>query len=174
MPITPATPGELPVHGKTQTVKFSLRQFFFGNMLASSDEIAGRRQKLSEPNFLATIRIGAEAKTKARAKHLVDKPVTALQSMRGPHMWFRRRLLPPGDLQLRMDNAYGSISYGMQISASEAMPLTLLRTGNPFIPGMPRPVGRHPPAPTSVLTQGLGYRGYVICRSESSGRDRLG
>jgi hypothetical protein len=43
------------------------------------------QEKLSEANFLATLRIASVAKTKARAKHLVQKPCNALNSTRGPH-----------------------------------------------------------------------------------------
>jgi len=141
--ISPTLPRELPINGQATSVKMGLGQFLFGNQ-ATHDEISARRQKLSEANFHATLRIAAAASTKKRAQHLAYMPRHALNSTRGPGMRFFKRMTF-GEFRQRIDKAAGSVKYGMQLSTSELAAL------------MSWPIGTHT---------------YPVCRDRPGGASR--
>jgi hypothetical protein len=154
--IAPIARGDLPEHGTARSIKFGLSQFIFGNQ-AGRDEVNARRKKLSESNFAATIRLAGYAETKARARQLVTAVHRALDSTAGPGMWFHGRpLLLPGDLRIRLERAAQSpLGHGIQLSSTELAGLLAWPIGEYYVPGLPRPVARRFPTPTSVPTEGI-------------------
>jgi hypothetical protein len=68
--ITPAVPQHLPIYQQAHSDTFHVKALSNGT-LANRDEVKERREKLSEPNVMAVLRIAGLAETPGRAQHLV-------------------------------------------------------------------------------------------------------
>jgi hypothetical protein len=151
--VTPAPPKHLPIHREAKTHDLT-RHLLMQGSLATKDEVTDRREKLSEPNMLAVLRVAAIAATPIRGDHLIFKVKAALSSARGPATKWTRRFVGMKKLQQRIAFATAPVLFPMQLSAPELTALVAWPIGNPFVSGLPAPLSRHLPAPESVPVVG--------------------
>lgn len=167
--VTPTSRRKLPIYREAQSIHPGIRQVLIKGNAASRDEVNERRQKLSEPNFLAVLRIAVVANTDVRADHLVHRVYQALASLQGPSTRFIfRRWVTQKLLKERVDKAATSaVILPMQLSASEVGVLTLFPIGNPNVAGLPPTRARHIPASELVPRTGI-----VLGKSNMPGHER--
>lgn len=139
-------PQPLPEHGRAKTDD-PLKRLVHGDVLASRDEIAQRREKLAEPNYLGVLRIGTIAPTRERAVHMQHNIRKGLMSLRGTITKWKPRLSSKPALAYRMAHAAAPLHFGAQLSASEVAALVFWPVGNPFLSGLPSPLARSLPLP---------------------------
>lgn len=163
--VTPAVPERPPI-SPSKSNEFSWWSWFT-TPSASSDEVNDRRAKLSEPNLLAVLRIGALAETEIRADHLIYRLRAALAAVRTPYNHFTKRRVGAEKLQARLDTAAGVLTFPMQLSASELTALLAWPIGSPFVAGLPQGLARHLPATEAIARDGLR-----IGRSNFPGNER--
>jgi hypothetical protein len=117
--ITGAGRQELPVQNRAERSKFSVIGAIQGGG-ANTDEVSDRRQKESEPNVKACLRVAAVADTKERANALVARVRNALAPTGTAYTYFQaRRFLSAAALQDRVDMAAGSTSWPVKLAISE-------------------------------------------------------
>lgn len=163
---TPAVPARLPVYKEAHTDHLSLRMMTHG-ALANRDEVRERREKLSEPNVQAVLRLAAVAGTNARADHLIYRMRASLAAARSPSSRFVKRLVSAGSLQRRLEMASGSVVFPVQLSAPELAAVLGWPIGNPFVTGLPPRMSRQLPANELVPRSGR-----VVGRSNFPGNER--
>lgn len=151
--ISPAPPEPLPVYREAQSDELGPRNLWHGNE-ANRDEVKDRREKLSEPNMLAVLRVAAVAKSEVRAEHLVYRVRAALASTRSPHTRFQKRFATANMLQKRIDWIKTPVNFGMMLSSTELAAMVAWPIDSPFINGLPQPHARQLPAPESVPRKG--------------------
>lgn len=164
--VSPAVPTPPPVYQKAKTHQLRVQNLWNGT-LASQDEVNDRRDKLSEPNLLAVLRIAAQANTAERADHLLYRVKASLAAARGPTTRFARRLVSGKTLQSRLDHASGPVNFPIQLSAPELSALIAWPIGNPMITGLPRPMSKQFPPHGAVPREGI-----VIGHSSFPGAER--
>lgn len=152
--ITPALPRHLPVYKEAKSDVFTYRHLLHGSV-ANRDEVNARREKLSEPNVLAVLRIAAKASTPVRADHLIFQVRAALAAVRSPSSRFKKRLVSKEELSRRIEAGAGLVNFLIQLSAPELAALVAWPIGNPFVAGLPHALGRQFPAHGAVPTQGI-------------------
>ena len=165
--VTPVAPVHPPIHNDAKSHQANLRMLGNGN-LASKDEVNDRRHKLTEPNVLAVLRVGALASTPGRAEHMIYRVRASLATTHGPATKFVKRMISASAVQDRLDRATTPLVFPMQLGASELSALLAWPTGNPFVAGLPQTMARHLPASEQVPKEGR-----IIGRSNFPGNERL-
>lgn len=165
--VSPAIPERLPIFKEARTTETSLHGLTRGGQ-ASRDEVQDRREKLSEPNMLAVLRVGAVANTQPRSDHLVYRVKSSLASARGPSTRFVKRFVSKAQRQKRITHASGSVTFPIQLSVPELAALIAWPIGNPNIQGLPPVHSRHMPASEAVPREGR-----VLGRSNFPGAERV-
>lgn len=135
---------------------------------ASKDEVADRRAKLSEPNFLGVLRVAAKATDQRRADALVARLRHSLASSAGSHNGFKRRVVTEKRLMERIKHASPLMVFPAKLSAPELAALISWPLGEPHIAGLPRSRTRH-----LAASGAIPRRGRVIARSNFPGDERL-
>ncbi|MFJ5234528.1 type IV secretory system conjugative DNA transfer family protein [Kitasatospora sp. NPDC088391] len=143
-------------------------QLLVGSRSADKDEIADRRAKLSEPNFLGVLRVAAKAADKLHADRLLSLVQSSLASVRSPDTRFKKRLTSQAKVIERVHQAATPTMFPAKLSASELVSLVSWPIGSPHIAGLPRSRTRHLPA-TGVIPR----TGRVIARSNFPSDQRL-
>lgn len=160
--IAPARPERLP-DSASKSSDFSLA----GVRLASADEVKERRQKLSEPNMMAVLRIAARADSESRAKHLIGRIRTSLRATESyANQWTLSRN-SQDTLKDRVQRAASMVIWPAQLTVSELAALIAWPIGAPNVSGLPRGAARQLPTPHIVPTEGL-----VIGHSNFAGQRR--
>lgn len=165
--ITPAVSERPPVSGgRTGSSKWDVTDLVSGHL--DSDEIADRRAKLSEPNYLVVLRVAVRADTNERAVRLLSRVRMALGSTRSPRTRFRKILpLSKAYLHRRIARAVGRLIYSGQLSVSELSGLIGFPLGSPHVAGLPQGKARQLPATAAIPGAGL-----VIGHSTFPGDER--
>ncbi|WP_344669370.1 type IV secretory system conjugative DNA transfer family protein [Catenulispora yoronensis] len=168
--VAPAVKEHLPTTSKpVRSDRFSVIGGLIGSGLeAGKDEVADRRAKLGEPNFLGVLRVAAQATSSRRADTLLARLRHSLASSAGSHNGFKRRLTPEKRLMERIKQASPLAVYPAKLSASELMALISWPLGAPYIAGLPRSRTRH-----LAATGAIPRTGRVIARSNFPGDERL-
>jgi len=164
--ISPAMPERKPVHGESQSLEGGAWSYLTGAP-AGHDEINARRDKLDDNNLNAIVRIGAQAGTKARARHMVMDVKSSIKATAGSQQHFYDRMVGWEELQRRIDRATNPAMRHIRLTVTEMTALMGWRLGDVDIAGMPAPLARRLAAPRSVLDAGR-----VIGVSNFSGRER--
>jgi hypothetical protein len=151
--ITPAVPQHAPIYQQSHSDTFHVKALSNGT-LANRDEIRERREKLSEPNVMAVLRLAGLAETPARARHLVSHVRHALSATRGPSTRFYKRLVTKAEVQRRIDHASGCVTFPIQLSAPELAAVLSWPLGTPFVSGLPPRLARLLPASDLVPRAG--------------------
>jgi len=160
---TPAVPEKTPNNHTTS--KNSLITWLVSS---DRDETNDRRTKLSEPNYLAVLRVAVRADTDGRAVQLLSRIQSALTSLHTPDNGFRKRLtFSRTGLLRRIEQANGSRLYGAQFSVTELAALIAWPIGSPHVAGLPHASARQLPATGSIPRSGL-----VIGHSNFPGDER--
>ncbi|NEA56397.1 type IV secretory system conjugative DNA transfer family protein [Streptomyces sp. SID13666] len=168
--VRPAAKEALPKQGhEVSTSRYSVvGQLLSGGRGADKDEIADRRAKLSEPNFIAVLRVAAKAADPRRAAGLLMNVRDSLTSVHSVDNRFKKRLVTSARLMERIKRASGSVLYPAKLSTTELVSLISWPIGRPHIAGLPRSRTRHLPATGAVLSTGR-----VMARSNFPGASRL-
>jgi len=164
--ISPARPRPLPIHHTARTDEMDIHMLWNGSE-ANKDEVKDRREKQSEPNVLAVLRVASVAKTKPRALHLVSRVRAALASTHSPQTRFEKRLGTANMMQKRIDMVKTPVTFPMVLSSTELAALVAWPIGNPLITGLPPALSRQLPAPEAVPRIGR-----IIGRSNFPGNER--
>lgn len=167
--VTPALPQHKPIYREAHTDLVSMRHLTHGS-IASKDEVSERRDKLTEPNMLAVLRIGVIGSTEIRTEHLLDNLRKALASIHGPATKFTATFASRKAVQDKLAQAAGLAHFPAKLSASELAALMAWPVGNPSVPGLPTPLARQLPAPANVPKD--AKVGRVLGRSNFSGDER--
>lgn len=167
--VRPAAKETLPKQGHDHsTSKYSVvGQLLSGTRSADKDEIADRRAKLSEPNFIAVLRVAAKAADQRRAAGLLLNVRNSLTSVHSPDNRFKKRIVTSARLMERIKHARGSVLYPAKLSTTELVSLISWPIGRPHIAGLPRSRTRHLPATGAVMRTGR-----VIARSNFPSDDK--
>ena len=139
-------------------------QLLAGSRSADKDEIADRRAKLAEPNFIGVLRVAARASDPRRAASLLANVRDSLTSIHSPHNRFKKRFVTSRALIERVSRASGSVLFPAKLSATELVALISWPIGQPHIAGLPRSRTRHLAATGTVPRVGR-----VIARSNFPG-----
>lgn len=151
---TPAPTTKKPLPHEATSTDSYLVKAMRGTLKADRDEVSERRDKITEKNFLVSMRIGAVAETKAKAHKIINAITSAVKSTETPSTHFNRRLLTLRTLQDRINRAAGSFDYKMQLTATELAAMIAWPVGNPQVPGMPAIQGRQMLVPENVPQDG--------------------
>ena len=135
--VSPARSERLPAE-KASSTEFSL----LGIKAASGDEVKERRQKLSEPNMMAVLRIGGRASTEARAKHLIGRIRTSLRATESHANHWTVSVNKQATLKDRIARAASMVVWPAQLSVSELASLIAWPIGTPNVSGLPRGAAR--------------------------------
>ncbi|MEC3978145.1 type IV secretory system conjugative DNA transfer family protein [Amycolatopsis sp. H20-H5] len=163
--VTPARP-ETPPPAGTNDRSGTWRSPTHGG--ATDGDSMDKRAKLSEPNFLAVLRIAVHAGGESRAGHLLNHVRSGLTSANAVAIRFRRKpLVTKARVAMRIEQASGSLLYGAQLSVSELTGLIAWPIGSPHVAGLPQGRTRQLPA-----TAAIPKAGRVIGRSNFPGAER--
>lgn len=163
--MTSAIPVHPPRYRARRGDELRLEHLYIGAS-TDRDEIADRRRKLAEPNFLAVLRVAA-AGTEARADDLIVRVRSALVSTRSASVHFTRRFVTSKTLHKRIDQAAGSFAYPMQLSVPEVAALIAWPVGEPHVAGLPQSRSRHLPPGAAIPRKGL-----VVAKANFPGAER--
>ncbi|MGV9340592.1 type IV secretory system conjugative DNA transfer family protein [Streptomyces sp. NPDC003688] len=167
--VSPAAKEHVPSDRPVTTEHFSVAaQLFSGVSQASKEEVADRRAKLSEPNFLGVLRVAAKARDSRRADALIGRIRHSLSSSSGSNNGFRRRITSRKRLMGRITDASTPAVFPAKLSAPEMAALISWPLGESYIVGLPRRRTRHLAATSSIVRTGR-----VIARSNFPGDERL-
>jgi hypothetical protein len=133
----------------------------------NKDELSEERNKLSEPNVVATFRVGAVANTKPRADHLIERVKGAVSGTTSPFTGFEKRIATLGQLQRRIDEGMTPISFGLQLTAPELATLISWPLDGVVVAGLPSFTGKRLPPSEQIPQEGI-----VIGRSVFPGAER--
>lgn len=147
--VTPALQERPPRQGReVRSSRYSLvGQLLVGSAGADKDEIADRRAKLSEPNFLGVLRIAARASDKRQADRLLAPLRSSLASVRSPDNRFRKRLVSSSRVVQRVAAAAPVTIFPAQLAVTELVGLLAWPIGQPHIAGLPVPEHAISPPP---------------------------
>lgn len=131
-------------------------------------EAAAQREKTAEPAVWAVCRIGAEAPTRERARHLVRQVEGAFHPTSAPGASLRRRWVPEVIAARRLRRrAVPLLSWPMLLNAKELAAVSGLPMGELTLAGLELAGTRQlPPAPS------VPRRGRVVGRASSPGNER--
>ncbi|WP_181009163.1 type IV secretory system conjugative DNA transfer family protein [Streptomyces sp. SM11] len=142
-------------------------QLLGGTRTAGRDEIADRRAKLSEPNFIGVLRLAAKGHNKRHALGLLTPIRNALRSVGGPYNGFKKRLVTSRGAMKRTVQAQSLVVYPAQVAASELASLLAWPVGGLHIAGIPRARTRQLPATAAIPQSGV-----ILARSTFPGNER--
>lgn len=134
---------------------------------ASKEEVADRKQKVSDQNFMVVGRIAAKAKTEGRAKELVNKAMWALTSENHNLNRIKARPIPTEKLDAVINNAWTPLNRRLQLTVSELVGVMAWPIGTPQIPGLVTGSARRFAATDVVPREGIR-----LGHSNISGRAR--
>lgn len=132
------------------------------------DEIADRRDKLSEPNFLALLRVAVKAADHNQAGRVLGRVRTSLSGTGTASNRLKKRVGLSGRIVQRLQAAETPALFSMQLAASELAALLAWPIGSPHVAGLPGRRTRQLVASASIPKQGR-----VIGRSNFPGAERL-
>lgn len=132
------------------------------------DEIADRRDKLSEPNFLALLRVAVKATNQDQAGRVLRRVRTSLSGAGTASNRLKKRVGLPGRIVQRVQAAEAPTLFPMKLAASELAALLAWPLGTPHVAGLPGRRTRQLVAAASIPKQGR-----VIGRSNFPGAERL-
>lgn len=132
------------------------------------DEITDRRDKLSEPNFLALLRVAVKAADQEQAGRVFGRVRTSLSGAGTASNRLKKRVGLPGRIIQRVQVAEAPTLFPMQLAASELAALLAWPLGTPHVAGLPGRRTRQLVAAASIPKQGR-----VIGRSNFPGAERL-
>ncbi|MBM4646546.1 type IV secretion system DNA-binding domain-containing protein [Rhodococcus hoagii] len=164
--ISPTTRNKLPT-ASAKSTKFNWVDSMLGLNTASPDEVATRRAKLNEPNFLIAGRVAAKSKKPRMSEARVADVVRSLRAESGPHTSFQASRVDPAKLGHFIRTAATPSQMRLQFTASELMPAIGWPLGKGYFPGLVRRYTRHFPAPETVPREGI-----VLGRSTMPGSER--
>lgn len=165
--VTAAVPEKPPTKSTPATRARTTRLLGQVAVSFAAEDIEEQRKKLSEANFLSTLRIASQAKTEARADHLVGRITTALGSTRSASTRFRRRHRVSGRLREDLRRARAPLAFPVQLAASELAGLLAWPMGQPHVAGLPSGRTRQLPPSGSVPRTGR-----VVAFSNFPGSER--
>ncbi|MFG2681778.1 type IV secretory system conjugative DNA transfer family protein [Streptomyces sp. NPDC048392] len=170
--VTPAVQERLPAQagGDMKAADFKpLRSLLVGQVSADRDEIAERRTKLSEPNFLGVLRLAVKAADNQHAQRLLSPLRHTLRSIGTAHNRLKpRTLVSQGRAVERISHAHEPAIFPAQVAATELVGLMGWPVGQSYIAGVARSRTRHLPASGAVLSKGR-----VLARSNFPTDPRL-
>jgi len=132
------------------------------------DQITDRRAKLSEPNFLAVLRVAVKASSKQRSGQLVSRVRTSLASLGHADNGLKKRLTTVGRVISRVHERAVPTLFPMQLAGSELVGLICWPIGSPHVAGLPRSRTRQ-----LAATGAIPRTGRVVARSNFPGNERL-
>lgn len=144
----------------------SVVRWIMGNTEADRDEVASRRSKQHDQNFLTIGRIGAMAATPDRAENMVLNIVRRLASEGGSANLYARRA-NPRETTLDIAEAKTPLLFTGQKSVKELAAVIGWPIGDAYIPGLTRGSTQHMPAAESVPRTGR-----VLGKSTMPGMER--
>ncbi|MFC8852942.1 type IV secretory system conjugative DNA transfer family protein [Streptomyces sp. NPDC057144] len=170
--VSPAVHERLPAQagGDMKAVDFRpMRSLLVGQGPANRDEIAERRTKLSEPNFLGVLRLAVKATDKRRAQRLLTPLRHTLRSIGTPYNRLKPRLFMSSQRAAgRASRAHEPAVFPAQLAATELMSLLGWPLGQSFIAGVARGRTRHLPASGAIPSKGR-----ILARSNFPNDPRL-
>lgn len=137
------------------------------SQVASGEEIDDRRRKLDETNFLTMGRIGAVAKTEARAKYLTQGIFDVLKTADSYGTKFTAKGSDTATKSERLNKAMTPWLFPGQLNVIELAAVAGFPLGSPFIPGLPRSSSRH-----LYATEEVARTGRVFGKSNYPGHSR--
>jgi hypothetical protein len=131
------------------------------------DTVADQRTKLAAVNFLAVLRIGAQAGGEARAEQLLGQVRAALKSTGTTANGLYVRPALQSRLRTALDTGKVPLLFPMQLTAAELTGLLAWPVGSPNVAGLPQARSRHLPPAGAIARKGL-----VVARSNFPGAER--
>lgn len=129
----------------------------------SKEQIALLKAKQDEPNFLGSLRVGINAMSPSRRKHLLNlfyRPLASTGRFRVAFTLNERSLADA------ITNAASPFAYGCQISASELISFMTWPIGSPLIAGLPSGAPRDFPPTADIPSVGRVLGNSTIHGSE--------
>ncbi|NBM14973.1 hypothetical protein [Streptomyces sp. GC420] len=126
------------------------------------------RAKLSEPNFLAVLRVAVKAPTKQRGEHLLARVRASLRAVGTSDNRLKQQLVTSGRVVSRVESRAVPTLFPMQLAGSELTALICWPVGSPHVAGLPRSRTRQ-----LAATGAVPRVGRVIARSNFPGNERL-
>lgn len=163
--VSPAVRERLPQASADRTNVGSMGRFLSGQV--DRDQIADRRRKLAEPNFLAVLRVAVKANSPSRENQLLAQIRSSLASVGSVDNRLRRRLASSKRVVERVHQAAVPTLFPAVLAASELVGLLAWPIGNPYVAGLPASRTRQ-----LVATGAIPRTGRVIARSNFPGNER--
>ncbi|KUO18405.1 hypothetical protein AQJ91_25555 [Streptomyces dysideae] len=132
------------------------------------DQINDVRAKLSEPNFLAVLRVAVKAPTKERCEHLLARVRASLRAVGSHSNRLKQRLVTSGRVVSRVQQRTVPTLFPMQLAGVELVALICWPIGQPHVAGLPRSRTRQ-----LAATGAIPRTGRVVGRSNFPGNERL-
>jgi hypothetical protein len=131
----------------------------FGRRIEDKEQLAAMKAKLEEPNYLASFRIGINAKTRPRAVRLLNLISSPLSSTA---RFGRLNTFNKSAVSEAIAYAFSPWKYACQVSAAELMAFMSWPLGTPLIAGLPSGATRHLPPTEAIPRNGriLGVSTY--------------
>lgn len=125
------------------------------------------KEKLSEPNVNAVIRVASRAKTPARSKKLISDVATSFRPLaRQPNGWTFRDI-PQQTLIRQFQEAASTLRWTARLNASELLAVVAWPVDSPDVSGLPRGTSRQLPPNPSVPKDQM-----IIGHSNYAGKER--
>lgn len=125
------------------------------------------KEKMSEPNVNAIIRVASKAKTPVRAKKLISDVATSFRPLaRKPNGWTFRDI-PQQTLVRQTQEAASTLRWTAQFNAPELLAVIAWPVDSPDVSGLPRGTSRQLPPNPSVPKDQI-----VIGHSNYAGKER--
>ncbi|WP_066945396.1 type IV secretion system DNA-binding domain-containing protein [Streptomyces lushanensis] len=131
------------------------------------DRINDVRAKLSEPNFLAVLRVAVKAANKQRGEHLLARVRASLRTVGTSDNRLKQRLVTSSRVIQRVQSRAVPTLLPMQLAGSELVALICWPVGAPHVAGLPRSRTRQ-----LAATGAIPRTGRVIARSNFPGNER--
>lgn len=131
------------------------------------DRINDERVKLSEPNFLAVLRVAVKAPTKQRGEQLLGRVRASLAAVGSSSNRLKQRLTTSRRVVSRVESRAVPTLFPMQLAGSELVALICWPIGSPHVAGLPRSRTRQ-----LAATGAVPRVGRVIARSNFPGNER--
>lgn len=131
------------------------------------DRINDVRAKLSEPNFLAVLRVAVKAPTKQRGEQLLGQVRSSLAAVGSSSNRLKQRLTTSGRVVSRVSQRTVPTLFPMQLAGSELVALICWPIGAPHVAGLPRSRTRQ-----LAATGAVPRTGRVVARSNFPGGER--
>lgn len=135
--------------------------------LRSKQSPQHHKEKLSEPNVNAIIRVASKAKTPVRAKKLISDVATSFRPMaRKPNGWTFRDI-PQQTIIRQVHTAASTLRWTARFNAPELLAVVAWPVDSPDVSGLPRGTSRQLPPNPSVPKDQI-----VIGHSNYAGKER--